>query len=149
MQVYILYSTGKNGRINRQVKHDGANFFTGTAYCNEASDCKVKYKLSINRAIHEDNNGFIIIDVRKEGEHVHLEMKEQMRGNDRITIATECILTANGSANKFVNKKVGDMAAGENAAEINIEAEKVGKLRRIVSKSVKEFLNTEQVSNCV
>jgi hypothetical protein len=41
------------------------------------------------------------------------------------------------------------MAAGENAAEINIEAEKVGKLRRIVSKSVKEFLNTEQVSNCV
>ena len=61
-----------------------------------------------------------------------------MRGNYRFTIATECILTANGSANKFVNKKVADMKS---------TAEKVGNLRRIVSKSVNEFLNTEQVSN--
>ncbi len=94
-----------NNNMNNN-KHDRANFFTGTAYCNEVSDCKVKYKLSINRAIHEDKNGFIIKDVRKEGEHVHLVMKEQISGNDRITIATECILTANGSANKFVKKKV-------------------------------------------
>jgi hypothetical protein len=27
-----LYSIGKNGRINRQVKHDGANFFTGLSF---------------------------------------------------------------------------------------------------------------------
>jgi hypothetical protein len=38
---------GKNGIINRQAKQVGANFFSGTAVCNESHDCKARYKLII------------------------------------------------------------------------------------------------------
>ena len=71
---------GKNGRINSQAKQAGANYFTGTAVCNEAKDCMVKYELSIPKELKDDSNGFVIISVIREGDHSHLEKKTQIRG---------------------------------------------------------------------
>jgi hypothetical protein len=54
---------GKNGRINRQTKQVGANFFSGTAVCNESHDCQERYNLIIPKEIKEDDNGFVVIHV--------------------------------------------------------------------------------------
>jgi hypothetical protein len=69
-------------------------------------------------------------------------------GNDRIKVATECILTANGSAHKYTNNKVAEVIkAGEaNDVDVIVRPGQLGNFRRIVSKSVKELLHTE-VSN--
>ncbi len=56
-------------------------------------------------------------------------------GNDRIKVATECILTANGSAHKYTNDKVAEVKkAGEaNDVDVIIRPGKLGNFRRIVS----------------
>jgi predicted peptidase len=75
-----FYVLGKNGRINRQTKQVGSNFFSGTAVCNESHDCEAKYKLFIPKEIKYDDNGFVVIHVVKEGDHTHSDIKTQIRG---------------------------------------------------------------------
>jgi hypothetical protein len=77
LKYYVL---GKNGRINRQTKQVGSNFFSGTAVCNESHDCEARYKLFIPKEIKEDDNGFVVIHVVKEGDHTHSDIKTQIRG---------------------------------------------------------------------
>ena len=68
-----------------------------------------------------------------------------LEGNDRIKVATECILTANGSAHKYTNDKIAEVIkAGEaNDVDVVVRPGQLGNFRRIVSKSVTELLHME------
>ncbi len=59
---------------------------SGTAICNEPHDCKAKYKLTIPKEIKDDDRSFVVINVIKEGDHSHSQIKTRIRGKQYIYI---------------------------------------------------------------
>jgi hypothetical protein len=68
-----------NVRINRQTRQVVANFFF-QAQPFVMNHMNIKYKLIIPKEIKEDNNGFVVIHVIKEGDNSHSDFKTQIRG---------------------------------------------------------------------
>ena len=48
--------------------------------CKESKDCEAKYVLSIRNKPVEDDKTFYQVSVQKIGEHIHNELKSQLRG---------------------------------------------------------------------
>ena len=55
------------------------NFFILVS-CKETRDCEVKYTLSIRNKPVEDDRTFYQVSVIRIGEHMHKDLKTQLRG---------------------------------------------------------------------
>ena len=91
-------------------------------------------------------HSFVEIAVNRNKDHNHTSMvsSNQIRGDDRESIAERCIIDSNGSAHAFDKAMVSDyVLAGEEVPE-DFEL-KSKRLKDVVRKCISEHMNQETV----
>jgi hypothetical protein len=101
--------------------------------CDKAAKKQNAYQFKIDES-PDSKASFVVITVSRSQTHNHEKQHKQIRGEDRVLLAEECMLETNGSAKNFCDK-----LRGKGIAPPNVET-----VRKIVS----EVINKEMGSTC-
>ena len=137
---------GKIARINEEKKRSNAPYFKASGKCNE-KNCECSYTFSIQSKQETNGLGFVQIEVSRINFHNHSKKgSNQIRGDERISLAEQCILSSNGSANAFVNGIIShNILAGEDVPQ-DLDV-KSTRFKDVVRKCVSEYMNQDMVRN--
>jgi hypothetical protein len=143
---------GSIGRIFEEKRKATTSYFNASAVCNETTDCKVSYKLVIEKKQEQDTDeapsNRLMIKITRTNDHQHQQpKKQQLRGEERNEVVLRCLSEANGSASDFVDKIIStQVMAGE--ALPDLLKEKSSALKDAIRKAMHEYMNQEMVSTC-